>query len=163
MARFKVTARLEVSRRSMLIITVFAYAVSPLVVLAVLAAAGRSPVVALDALYRGTIGTTAGFAESIVQGTSLMLLSLGLAIAFRGKVWNIGAEGQQVFGAIVVTWFVLLAFGGSNIRGYTRPNEIKTWDQRDHNHNHDDLRCGRGIELACQRSVPRQVHTRQLS
>lgn len=92
----------------MLIITVLAYALSPLVVLAVLAAAGRNPLVALDALYRGTIGTTAGFAESIVQGTPLMLLSLGLAIAYRGKVWNIGAEGQQIFGAIMVTWFVLL-------------------------------------------------------
>jgi len=107
MVWFKVTPRLEVSRRSMLIITVLAYIVSPLVVLAVLAAAGRSPLVALDALYRGTIGTTAGFAESIVQGTPLMLLSLGLAIAYRGKVWNIGAEGQQIFGAILVTWFVL--------------------------------------------------------
>ena len=107
MVRFKVTPRLEVSHRSILIITVLAYIVSPLVVLAVLAAAGRSPLVALDALYRGTIGTTAGFAESIVQGTPLMLLSLGLAIAYRGKVWNIGAEGQQVFGAILVTWFVL--------------------------------------------------------
>ena len=91
-----------------MIITVLAYALSPLVVLAVLAAAGRNPLVALDALYRGTIGTTAGFAESIVQGTPLMLLSLGLAIAYRGKVWNIGAEGQQIFGAIMVTWFVLL-------------------------------------------------------
>jgi simple sugar transport system permease protein len=108
MVWFKVTPRLEVSRRSMLIITVLAYALSPLVVLAVLAAAGRNPLVALDALYRGTIGTTAGFAESIVQGTPLMLLSLGLAIAYRGKVWNIGAEGQQIFGAIMVTWFVLL-------------------------------------------------------
>jgi len=36
-----------------------------------------------------------------------MLLALGLVIAFRAKVWNIGAEGQQVFGAIVVTWLVL--------------------------------------------------------
>jgi simple sugar transport system permease protein len=108
MVWFKVTPRLEVSRRSMLIITVLAYIVSPLVVLGVLAVAGRNPLVALDALYRGTIGTTAGFAESIVQGTPLMLLSLGLAIAYRGKVWNIGAEGQQVFGAISVTWFVLL-------------------------------------------------------
>ena len=26
---------------------------------------------------------------------------------FRAKVWNIGAEGQQIFGAILVTWFVL--------------------------------------------------------
>jgi ABC-type uncharacterized transport system permease subunit len=104
----KITAKLEVSRRSMLTVTVLAYIVSPLVVLAVLAAAGKSPLVALDALYRGTFGTTAGLAESIVQATPLMLLSLGLAIVFRGKVWNIGAEGQQVFGAIVVTWFVLL-------------------------------------------------------
>jgi len=108
MVWFKVTPRLEVSRRSILIVTVLAYIVSPLVVLAVLAAAGKNPLVALDALYRGTIGTTAGFAESIVQGTPLMLLALGLAIAYRGKVWNIGAEGQQVFGAIMVTWFVLL-------------------------------------------------------
>ena len=107
MARFKITPRLEVSRRSMLTITVLAYIVSPLVVLAVLAVAGKSPLVALDALYRGTIGTGAGFAESIVQATPLMLLSLGLAIAYRGKVWNIGAEGQQVFGGIAVTWFVL--------------------------------------------------------
>lgn len=80
---------------------------SPLVVLAVLAGAGKDPFVALDALYRGTIGTVAGFAESIVQATPLMLMALGLVIAFRCKVWNIGAEGQQIFGAILVTWFVL--------------------------------------------------------
>jgi simple sugar transport system permease protein len=91
-----------------LAVTLLAYVVSPLIVLGVLAGAGKSPLVALDALYRGTIGTGAGFAESIVQATSLMLLALGLVIAFRCKVWNIGAEGQQVFGAILATWFVLL-------------------------------------------------------
>jgi len=105
---FKVTQRLDVSRRAMLTVTVFAYIVSPLVVLLVLAAAGKNPIVALDALYRGTIGTQAGFAESIVQATPLMLMAVGLVIAFRCKVWNIGAEGQQIFGAIAVTWFVLL-------------------------------------------------------
>lgn len=94
------------SRRSTLIVTVLAYVVSPLVVLAVLGAAGKDPLVALGALSSGTIGTVAGFAESIVQATPLMLLALGLVIAFRCKVWNIGAEGQQIFGAIVVTWFV---------------------------------------------------------
>jgi simple sugar transport system permease protein len=104
---FKITERLEVSRRSIIAVTILAYIVSPLVVLAVLAGAGKSPLVTLDALYRGTIGTVAGFAESIVQATPLMLMALGLVIAFRCKVWNIGAEGQQIFGAIVVTWFVL--------------------------------------------------------
>ena len=85
MARLKITEKLDVSRRSILTITVLAYVVSPLVVLAVLAAAGRSPLVALDALYRGTIGTTAGFAESIVQGTPLMLMALGLASLTEGR------------------------------------------------------------------------------
>jgi ABC-type uncharacterized transport system permease subunit len=107
MAKFKITPKLEVSRNATLTVTILAYFVAPLVVLGVLAAAGKSPAVALDALYRGTIGTVPGFAESIVQATPLMLMALGLAIAFRCKVWNIGAEGQQVFGAIVITWFVL--------------------------------------------------------
>ena len=107
MAKFKIAAKLDVSQRSILIVTILAYVISPLVILLVLAAAGKSPTVALDALYRGTIGTVAGFAESIVQATPLMLMALGLVIAFRCKVWNIGAEGQQVFGAILVTWFVL--------------------------------------------------------
>ena len=107
MAKLRITPKLEVSRRAVLIVTLLAYVASPLVILAVLAAAGRSPLVALDALYRGTIGTVPGFAESMVQATPLMLLAVGLVIAFRAKVWNIGAEGQQVFGAIVVTWLVL--------------------------------------------------------
>jgi ABC-type uncharacterized transport system permease subunit len=107
MARLKITPKLEISRRAVLTVTALAYVASPLVILGVLAAAGKSPIAALDALYRGTIGTVPGFAESVVQATPLMLLALGLVIAFRAKVWNIGAEGQQVFGAIVVTWLVL--------------------------------------------------------
>jgi simple sugar transport system permease protein len=107
MARLKITPKLEISRRTALTVTAVAYIASPLVILGVLAIAGKSPIVALDALYRGTIGTVPGFAESVVQATPLMLLALGLVIAFRAKVWNIGAEGQQVFGAIVVTWLVL--------------------------------------------------------
>jgi len=107
MTKLTITPRLDVSRRATLIITLLAYVASPLVVLGVLAAAGKSPVVALDALYRGTIGTIPGLAESLVQATPLMLLAVGLVIAFKAKVWNIGAEGQQVFGAILVTWLVL--------------------------------------------------------
>jgi len=90
-----------------LIVTLVSYIASPLVILAVLAAARKSPIIALDALFRGSIGTIPGFAQSLVQATSLMLLAVGLVIAFRAKVWNIGAEGQQIFGAILVTWFTL--------------------------------------------------------
>ena len=108
MPSLRIARKLEVSKRATLTVTLISYAASPLVVLAVLAAAGKSPLIALDALYRGSIGTAPGIGESIVQATSLMLLAVGLVIAFRAKVWNIGAEGQQVFGAISVTWFTLL-------------------------------------------------------
>jgi simple sugar transport system permease protein len=107
MTKLRISQKLEVSRRALLAVTLISYIASPLVILGVLYAAGKSPLVALDALYRGTIGTVPGFAESIVQATSLMLLAVGLVIAFRAKVWNIGAEGQQVFGAILATWFAL--------------------------------------------------------
>lgn len=107
MFQLKITRKLEISRRATWIVTLVSYVASPLVVLAVLAGAGKNPIIALDALFRGSIGTVAGFAQSIVQATSLMLLAVGLVIAFRAKVWNIGAEGQQVFGAILVTWFTL--------------------------------------------------------
>ena len=107
MSKLTITQKLEVTRRAVVAVTLLAYVASPLVVLAVLAMAGKSPLVALDALYRGTIGTIAGLAESLVQATSLMLLAVGLVIAFRAKVWNIGAEGQQVFGSIAVTWLMI--------------------------------------------------------
>ena len=110
MFRLKISHKLEVSRRATIVVALISYVASPLVVLGVLAVAGKSPITALDALYRGSIGTVPGFAQSIVQATSLMLLAVGLVIAFRAKVWNIGAEGQQVFGAITVTWFTLLVF-----------------------------------------------------
>jgi ABC-type uncharacterized transport system permease subunit len=107
MPKLTITPRLDVTRRAILTVTLLAYVASPLVVLSVLAAAGKSPLVALGALYRGTIGTIPGFAQSLVQATPLMLLAAGLVIAFKAKVWNIGAEGQQVFGSILVTWLVL--------------------------------------------------------
>jgi simple sugar transport system permease protein len=117
MAKITITSKLEVTRQAVIVVTLIAYVASPLVVLAVLAAAGKNPLVALDALYRGTIGTIPGFAESLVQATSLMLLAVGLVIAFRAKVWNIGAEGQQVFGAILVTW-LMIALLKNPLSGY---------------------------------------------
>jgi ABC-type uncharacterized transport system permease subunit len=41
----------------------------------------------------------------MVKATPLMLIALGLAVCFRSNVWNIGAEGQFVIGAMApVAW-----------------------------------------------------------
>lgn len=43
-----------------------------------------------------------------VKGAPLVMIALGLAIGFRANVWNIGAEGQYVMGAIAGTGVALL-------------------------------------------------------
>ena len=41
-----------------------------------------------------------GLAELLVKGTPLILIAIGLAVGFRGGIWNIGAEGQFAIGAL---------------------------------------------------------------
>ncbi|MCR4523644.1 MULTISPECIES: ABC transporter permease [Bosea] len=45
-----------------------------------------------------------------VKGAPLIMIALGLAIGFRANVWNIGAEGQYVMGAIAGTGVALLTY-----------------------------------------------------
>jgi simple sugar transport system permease protein len=61
------------------------------------------PVVAYQAFLHGAFGSIGGITESLVKATPLMLVGLGISIAFRCRVWNIGGEGQVVFGAIIAT------------------------------------------------------------
>ncbi|MDP1999279.1 MAG: ABC transporter permease, partial [Rhodoferax sp.] len=47
--------------------------------------------------------------ELLVKATPLLIIALGLAVCFRSNVWNIGAEGQYVMGAIFAGGVALLA------------------------------------------------------
>jgi simple sugar transport system permease protein len=47
--------------------------------------------------------------ELAVKATPLLLIALGLAVCFRSNVWNIGAEGQYVMGAMAASGVALLA------------------------------------------------------
>ncbi len=64
---------------------------------------GASPLLAFKALILGAFGSLNGFTETLVKATPLMLTGLGLCVAFRSKVWNIGAEGQIHLGALATT------------------------------------------------------------
>lgn len=64
---------------------------------------GASPLLAFKALLLGAFGSLNGFTETLVKATPLMLAGLGLCVAFRSKVWNIGAEGQIHLGALATT------------------------------------------------------------
>jgi simple sugar transport system permease protein len=47
-----------------------------------------------------TITSPSGLAQTLMKTTPLLITSLGLCIAFKARVWNIGAEGQIAFGVI---------------------------------------------------------------
>jgi general nucleoside transport system permease protein len=85
----------------------FAVLIALLVGALVLLALGKDPVVAYGAMFRGAFGTTSGFTQTLAKATPLMLVGLGVTIAFRARVINIGGEGQLVVGALAATAFAL--------------------------------------------------------
>ncbi len=69
----------------------------------VLIALGADPIKAYLALVTGAFGSVSGFTQTLVTATPLLLVGLGVAIAFRGGVINIGGEGQLIVGALAAT------------------------------------------------------------
>lgn len=64
---------------------------------------GADPVEAYSAMISGVFGTRSGITQSLVKATPLLLVGLGICIAFRASVINIGAEGQIILGALAAT------------------------------------------------------------
>lgn len=62
-------------------------------------------------LWRGGFGSFVALEDTLLKSIPIFLCSLGVAVAFRMQVWNIGAEGQFALGAVGVTWAVM-TFGG---------------------------------------------------
>ena len=63
--------------------------------------AGVNPLDGFGALLVGALGSTPEVAETLVQTTSLLFPALGIALAFRAGLFNIGAEGQLLVGGLV--------------------------------------------------------------
>ena len=61
--------------------------------------AGAGPVDAFAALFKGALGSQSRICEIFVKAIPLTLAGLGVAAAFKGGFWNIGAEGQIYVGA----------------------------------------------------------------
>lgn len=62
-----------------------------------------NPAEAYGALWEGAFGSTNAIAETLVKATPLLLVGLGICVAFRANVINIGGEGQMIIGGILAT------------------------------------------------------------
>ncbi|MBK7919671.1 MAG: ABC transporter permease [Chloroflexi bacterium] len=65
---------------------------------------GVNPLEAYQSMIIGAFGSKNGLSDTLVKATPLLLVGLGIAIAFRGGVINIGAEGQIIMGSLFTTW-----------------------------------------------------------
>ncbi|MBO9408299.1 ABC transporter permease [Shimia sp. R9_1] len=62
--------------------------------------AGANVATAYGEMFRGVFGSTFAFTEMLTRATPLIFTGLAAALAFRARLWNIGAEGQLYLGAM---------------------------------------------------------------
>ena len=70
---------------------------------------GKDPVRGLSAFFWEPVKSAYALGELSIKATPLLLIALGLAVCFRSNVWNIGAEGQFIIGAVAAGGVALLA------------------------------------------------------
>lgn len=74
----------------------------------ILALIGGDPFRTLGFFFQATFGSWPVISDTIVKATPLIMVGLGCAIAFKMKLWNIGAEGQFYMGAFFASIVVLI-------------------------------------------------------
>ncbi len=88
--------------------------VTVLIGVALFSALGKDPLSGLEVFFWEPVRSAYALGELAVKATPLLLIALGLAVCFRANVWNIGAEGQYVLGAMAASAVALLADPGTS-------------------------------------------------
>ena len=92
--------RKEASRLMVLITPIWAVIFTILFGMALFSALGKDPTETIRLIFLQPFADPFSRAELLVKGTPLVLIAIGLSLGFRAGVWNIGAEGQFIIGAI---------------------------------------------------------------
>lgn len=66
-----------------------------------------NPLEVFSSMLQGSFGSVYRFEATIIKTIPLVVTSLGIAVAFKMKFWNIGAEGQILMGAFLATFVAL--------------------------------------------------------
>ncbi len=99
---------------------------------------GKPPGETLWAIFVEPLATVQGPAELALKASPLILIAVGLAAGFRAGVWNIGAEGQLLMGAIAgggvalatyeqEGWWILPAMAVAGVLGGSAWAAIPAW------------------------------------
>ncbi len=105
--RFLFEKRKSTSVPALILVPIVSFLVSLVLTAVLLGVFGANPFRTFAAMAVGAFGSSHGFAETLVKAIPLMLTGLGVAIAFKIKFWNIGAEGQLTMGGVAAAGVAL--------------------------------------------------------
>ena len=109
---FRLEARPQPSRVMSVASPLLALAVTVVVGVLLFALLGKDPLRGLQMFFVEPVKSLYALSELSIKATPLILIALGLAVCFRSNVWNIGAEGQFVVGAMAAGWVAMQAGPG---------------------------------------------------
>ena len=105
----KLEARPEASRFMSIASPLLALAITVAIGTCLFLLLGKDPLRGLYIFFIEPAKSVYALTELAVKATPLILIGLGLAVCFRSNVWNIGAEGQFILGAIAASGVAMLA------------------------------------------------------
>ncbi len=109
--RFELTPRASISAVWRALAPVLAFVTAFLIAGLVIWLMGRSPLAAFQVYVTQPLSDPWALQEILVKATPLALIAIGLSYCFRANLWNIGAEGQYVIGAVLGSWLALRTHG----------------------------------------------------
>jgi general nucleoside transport system permease protein len=105
----KLEARPQPSKLMSLASPLLALAITVVIGIGLFVLLGKDPLRGLQVFFVEPVKSLYALSELSIKATPLILIALGLAVCFRSNVWNIGAEGQFVVGALAAGWVAMQA------------------------------------------------------
>jgi simple sugar transport system permease protein len=105
----KLESRPQPSQLMSLLSPLLALAITVLIGVGLFLILGKDPLRGLQVFFVEPVKNLYSLSELSIKATPLILIALGLAVCFRSNVWNIGAEGQFVVGALAAGWVAMQA------------------------------------------------------
>ncbi|HEX9468326.1 MAG TPA: ABC transporter permease, partial [Bradyrhizobium sp.] len=68
---------------------------------------GKNPILALWVYFIDPLTDSYSLQELAVKATPLVMIAIGLSLCYLANVWNIGAEGQFLIGAVAGSWLAV--------------------------------------------------------
>lgn len=103
----KLERRENVNSRLRFLIQIISIVTGLIIGAIIISFAKVNPLVAYKSIIMGAFGSRYALTETLVFSTPLILLSVGLILAYKMHFWNVGAYGQYILGAIFSSYFAI--------------------------------------------------------